>query len=97
MIKKRRFRKKNITKVTFVVPSEVVGDTVHVVGEFNDWQPSHALRKQKDGSWKTTVDLEPGSEYQFRYLVDGHTWLNDSQADAYVANPFGDQNSVVSS
>ncbi len=98
MLKKRQFRKRNITKVTFVLPPKVVGDTVYVMGEFNDWQPSHAMRRQKDGSWRITVDLEPTSEYQFRYLVDGvdgQRWLNDPQADKYVPNPYGDQNSVV--
>jgi len=65
------------------------------MGEFNDWQTSQAMRRQKDGSWRITVDLEPGREYQFRYLVDGQRWLNDPQADNYVPNPYGDQNSVV--
>lgn len=95
MLKKRRFKKQNVVKVTFVLPPEVEGDTVHLMGEFNDWQASHAMRHQKDGSWQITVDLEPGGEYPFRYLVDGQRWLNDPQADKYVPNPYGDQNSVV--
>ncbi|NIO69413.1 MAG: glycoside hydrolase, partial [Anaerolineae bacterium] len=81
MLKKRKFKKQNITKVTFVLPPEVEGDTIHLVGEFNDWQTSHAMRRQKDRNWKITVDLEPGREYQFRYLVDGQRWFNDPQAD----------------
>lgn len=95
MLKKRRFKKQNVVKVTFVLPPEVEGDTVHLVGEFNDWQTSQAMRRQKDGSWRVTVSLEPGGEYEFRYLVDGQRWLNDSQADKYVPSPYGDQNSVV--
>ncbi len=50
---------------------------------------------QKDRNWKITVDLEPGREYQFRYLVDGQRWFNDPQADKYIPNPYGDQNAVV--
>ena len=95
MLKKRRFKKQNVVKVTFVLPPEVEGDTVHLVGEFNDWQTSHAMRRQKDDSWRITLDLEPGREYQFRYLVDGQRWLNDPEADKYVPNPYGDENSVV--
>lgn len=95
MLKKRRFKKQNVVKVTFVLSPEVEGDTVHLVGEFNNWQTSHAMRRQKDGSWRITVDLEPGGEYQFRYLVDGQRWFNDSEADKYVPSPYGDQNSVV--
>ncbi|HID64701.1 MAG TPA: glycoside hydrolase, partial [Anaerolineae bacterium] len=82
-------------KVTFVLPPEVEGDTIHLVGEFNNWQTSHAMRRQKDGSWRITMDLEPGRAYQFRYLVDGQRWLNDPEADKYVPNPYGDENSVV--
>ena len=95
MLKKRRFKKQNVVKVTFVLPPEVEAEIVHLVGEFNDWQTSHAMRRQKDDSWRITLDLEPGREYQFRYLVDGQRWLNDPQADKYVPNPYGDQNSVV--
>ena len=94
-MKKRRFRRENVVKVTFVLPPEIEGDSVHLVGEFNDWQTSHAMRKQKDGSWRITVGLAPHGEYQFRYLVDGQRWLNDPLADRYVPNPYGGQNSVV--
>jgi len=39
--------------------------------------------------------LSAGREYQFRYLVDGQDWYNDWQADKYVPNNFGGDNSVV--
>ncbi len=95
MLKKRRFKKENVVKVTFVLPPEVAAETIHLVGEFNDWQTSHAMRRQKDGGWRITLDLEPGRGYQFRYLVDGHKWLNEPRADKYVPNPYGGQNAVV--
>jgi len=95
MLKKRRFKKENMTKVTFVLPSEVEASAVHLMGEFNDWQTAHVMRRRKDGSWRTTLNLEPDRAYQFRYLVDGQRWLNDPDADDYVPNPYGGQNSVV--
>jgi hypothetical protein len=95
MLQKRQYKKNNVTKVTFALPVEVEGDTIHLMGEFNDWQTSHALRRHKKGNWRVTVDLEPGSEYQFRYLVDEQRWLNDPEADAYSPNPYGEENSVV--
>ena len=39
--------------------------------------------------------LEPGREYEFRYLADDRLWLNDPAADRQVSNPFGEDNSVV--
>ena len=44
----------------------------------------------------TTLELKPGREYQFRYLIDGRQWENDWHADKYVQSPIGDsENSVV--
>ena len=95
MLKKRRFKKQGITKVTFVLPPEVEADRIHLMGEFNNWQTAHVMRRRKDGSWRTTLNLEPGRAYEFRYLVDGERWLNDPDADDYVPNSYGSQNSVV--
>jgi 1,4-alpha-glucan branching enzyme len=95
MLQKRRFKKENVTKVTFVLPADVVGDTVHVVGEFNEWQTSRKMKKQKDNGWRLTLSLKPGGEYEFRYLLNERDWFNDPEADRFVPNPFGELNSVV--
>ena len=95
MLEKTKDTKKDITKVTFALPAEVEGETIHLLGEFNDWQPSDSMKRLKDGHWQLSVDLEPGREYQYRYLVDGQTWLNDPAADSYVANPYGCDNCIV--
>lgn len=95
MLEKMQDGAKQVTKVTFVLPAEVEGETVHLVGEFNEWQMTHAMERQGDGSWKLAVALEPEREYEFRYLVDGQTWFNDPAADRYVANPHGSENCVV--
>jgi 1,4-alpha-glucan branching enzyme len=95
VLKKRRFKKDNMVKVTFQLPPELDAETVRLAGDFTDWQPAHELRRQKDGSWRATVELEPGREYEFRYVVDGERWMNDPEADRYADNPYGDGNSVV--
>ena len=82
-------------RVTFSLPAEVVRDDAYVLGDFNDWQPAHALAQQKDGSWRVTIPLEAGRSYEFRYLVDGRRWLNDEEADRTARNPFGEDNSVI--
>jgi 1,4-alpha-glucan branching enzyme len=95
MLTKRRFKKENTVKVTFSLPADVVQEDAFVLGDFNDWQPAHALKAQRDGSWRVTIPLEPDREYEFRYLVDGRQWVNDSAADEFRRNPYGDDNSVV--
>lgn len=94
MLKKRRFAKEKTVKVTFSLPAETAQQSVRLVAEFNGWEGT-ALLRQKDGSWKTTVALEAGRDYEFRYLVDDERWVNDPAADRYTRNPFGEDNSVV--
>ena len=54
------------------------------------------MKKQKTGEFTTTLDLEKGREYQFRYLFDKKNWVNDRDADKFVPTPYGDsENSVV--
>lgn len=88
------------TKVTFTLPKEAVetAETVALFGDFNNWDAtkSIALKKQKDGSFATSVELEKGRAYQFRFLINGKTWENAWNAEAYAPTPFGEYNSVVS-
>jgi hypothetical protein len=90
---------KSLKAVTFSLPKEAVVKvkSVALVGDFNNWaiEKSIALTKQKDGSFKTTVELESGKEYQYRFLLNGETWENAWDAPKYVASPFGGDNSVV--
>ena len=68
-------------------------ENVMVAGDFTDWdQNPIALKKQKDGNWKTTVPLDPG-EHQYRFLVDGR-WADDSQCNQRKPNGFGQQNCI---
>ena len=88
-IKKQYLKSKPVCKVTFSVPAEEA-KKVTVVGTFNEWNVKKAveLKKLKNGSFKGTVDLEKDNSYEFRYVVDGETYINDDQADAYAWNEF---------
>ena len=94
MPKKENLPDRGIVRVTFELPAEVQGNVIHLVGDFTGWEGT-PMEKQPDGSWRTTVDLAPAGTYEFRYLIDGTHWENDWQADGYVSNAFGQENSVV--
>jgi 1,4-alpha-glucan branching enzyme len=96
MINKKFLKSKPVVEVTFELPKEIEAkDDVCVVGEFNNWdQSANPMRKTK-GVWKTTLKLDAGQEYQFRYLVDGQKWYNDDSADKYVSNNINGENSVL--
>jgi 1,4-alpha-glucan branching enzyme len=67
--------------------------SVVLVGDFTGWESNPIpLKRQKDGSWRVTVALEPGV-HQYRFLVDGE-WRDDARCDARQANPFGGVNCV---
>lgn len=80
---------------TFRVPSTVIAETVHVVGEFNDWDRTANPMVRGDKGFEALVALEPGRAYRFRYLLDGQRWENDWDADGYVPNEFGGDDSVI--
>jgi DNA-directed RNA polymerase omega subunit len=98
-IKKEYLRTRNVCKVTFRLPKIAATDakSVYIVGDFNDWNIyANPMKKQKNGNYTITLELEPGSEYQFRYLIDESRWENDWNADKYVKSPYGNSdNSVI--
>ena len=52
-------------------------------------------KRGKKGVFRATLELEPGREYPFRYLINGEHWHNDRRADAYVPSGLGEDNCVV--
>ncbi|WP_353779111.1 isoamylase early set domain-containing protein [Winogradskyella sp. 3972H.M.0a.05] len=93
-IKKQYLKSKPVCKVTFTVPAEEASE-VTVAGNWNEWNATaEPLKKLKNGTFKTTVDLESGKSYEFKYVVDGE-WQNDEQADAYAWNTFATENGVL--
>ena len=54
------------------------------------------MKKTKTGDFTASLHLDKERQYQFRYVVDGQTWLNDDEADAYVPTQVSyEQNSVI--
>lgn len=97
-IKKQTFKSKPQVKVTFNIPAELAGEArqAAILGDFNNWNPAEGeMNRLKSGDFKTMLELEAGREYQFRYLVDGERWVNETEADKQVVNQFGSENSVL--
>jgi 1,4-alpha-glucan branching enzyme len=91
MLKKKYFKTKDEVEVTF--QHTVEANKVALVSEFNGWEPVPMTKRK--GTFSTKVRLPKGSEFHFRYLVDGKTWQNDAAADAYVPNNIQGDNSIV--
>jgi len=81
--------------VVFSLPAETEADQVALCGEFNDWSPeTTSLTRGDDRAWRVTVPLAPGT-YRYKFLLDGETWENGTDADRYEENAYGTTDSVV--
>ena len=97
-LRKQYLKKNTVCKVTFSLSKEAAGAArqVSLVGDFNQWNKDAIPKKRlKNGNFTTTVALEPNREYHFRYFLDGERWENDWNADKYVPNHHGSDDSVV--
>ena len=97
-LKKQFLKSRSVCKVTFRLPREIVShaNSVALVGDFNGWSEGACwMNKLKSGEYTCLLELAKGRSYQFRYLIDGKKWINDPEADDYVKNAFGSQNSVA--
>lgn len=98
-IKKQFLKSKPLCKVAFRLDAAEVNGAkkVQILGDFNNWdQTSEPMTMLKSNDFTAALELESGKEYQFRYLIDGIDWKNDSEADGFVVNEFGSENGVIS-
>jgi 1,4-alpha-glucan branching enzyme len=96
MLKKNYTRTGRSCRVTFYLPSAVVADSVSLCGEFNNWDPAvHPMGKKKDGTFYTSLYLDAGQTYRYRFLLNGDRWENDWEAEAYAPNAHGTEDSLI--
>lgn len=95
MLTKRFFKTNHETEVAFEHNSDV-SNRVALIAEFNNWQPVSMQYSKKYKAFRTKVRLPINCDYQFRYLINNQVWQNDHQADRYLINRFGIDNSIVS-
>jgi 1,4-alpha-glucan branching enzyme len=100
MLEKTYIKSRKVWKVKFILPKEECPpgldiESINLCGDFNEWEPSAMPMKLNKGIYSAWIELAPGQDYQFRYLINGNVWCNDWQADKYVPNMFGEDNCVV--
>lgn len=97
-LKKLYSKTKALCKVTFRLPKEAAPEATQVtlVGDFNQWNTNETpMQKMKNGDFTVTLELASEQQYKFRYLIDNCQWENDWQADEYVPNCYGTDDSIV--
>lgn len=98
-IKKQYLKSRPVCKVSFRLDSNTAKSAkdVSLVGDFNNWQPmANPMKALKSGAFSLVLDLPTDcTQYQFRYLMDGGRWENDAEADGFLSNGMGGENSIV--
>jgi hypothetical protein len=80
--------------VQFVVDAPTA-ETVHLVGDFTEWQPTVELTDvDGDGVWSGRVPLLPGV-HEYMFVIDGADWITDPNAAGYQDDGFGQRNALV--
>ena len=95
MLQKRPLAGRKV-EVTFRMPplDDVV--ELYLCGDFNGWQINGIpLTLESDGTWVARVVFEAGKSYRFRYRDSQGRWLNDNEADGYISNDFGSDDSIL--
>ena len=92
--KTHRYSAKNIIKpVPFICMADHA-QSVHVVGDFNDWDPSaHSMHRQPDGAWRLDIPLNHG-HHHYLFLIDGKPTL-DPRAQGIARNEKNEKVSLI--
>lgn len=71
-------------------------DSVALVGDFNEWHSnSNPFTKGASGLWTTEISGLVSRRYQYKFLVNGSTWIEDPSNGQKVEDNFGGLNSVL--
>ncbi len=93
---KKTLRKDGSILVCFYTDAMPAAESVHLVGSFNNWDTgAHPMSLLKDGRYMARRSFEADISHEYRYLVNGAIWINDSEAESYTPNPHGSDNCVV--
>ena len=66
---------------------------VFIAGDFNNWSETGTPMIETDGIYEITLHLKQG-KYGYKFIVDGK-WVTDENADEFVDDGYGGQNSIV--
>ena len=92
----KKFLEASKVEVTFRTPRLDGVVELDLRGDFNGWAVKGVpLSLDSDGTSVAMLVLDAGRAYRFRYYDNQGNWHNDWEADKYVPNDYGSDDSVV--
>lgn len=69
---------------------------VSLAGDFNGWNPKQTyFTRHASGMWQAALPLLPPGNYQYKFVVDGERWIEDSSNGLKTEDNHGGFNSVL--
>lgn len=70
--------------------------SIGLAADFNDWNPASAqLVRGPFGIWRTEIESPPPGRYRYKFVVDGHRWVEDPHNGLSEPDNYGGANSVL--
>ncbi len=70
-------------------------DSVAVMGSWDGWQTPLAAEAVEEGVWVATLDDAPAQDIAYKFIIDGHHWLDDPLNSRKVHDAYGGFNSYL--
>jgi len=71
-------------------------ESVSLAGDFNGWsQESLPLSKNENGLWFIEAQAPRPGHYQYKFVVNGHRWVDDPSNGMKVLDNYGGLNSLL--
>jgi chromosome partitioning protein len=85
----------NLVKKEFVLHAPYA-KSVKIAGSFNNWAPTndYLMDQNEDGKWSKVLSFAPG-EYQYKFVIDDETWVEDKNNYNVEIDPYYGKNSVL--
>lgn len=70
--------------------------SVALAGDFNNWDPrSVVLKRDEAGLWVGEIDAPLPGKYQYKFVINGQSWLEDPNNGMKAPDSYGGLNSVL--
>ena len=82
--------------VEFKYSPNVVPQSVHLAGSFNNWSTSATPMSDPDGDGILAISLElEDGEYQYKFVVNSSQWFQDMNNPLSAPDGYGGRNSII--
>lgn len=81
-------------KELFYIDGERNVNQFQIAGDFTNWVASSFPARRQGDSLFIEIPLKPGS-YQYKFIVNGDTWIADPNSADFSTDPYGGKNSIL--